>query len=1006
MIRYFLTSYTLFFAIIISVLFSSSVLLAQEHPVPFIELTVLISPSDHSLKGHAMVTVPEGISASFVQGKITLEAAKTMEGPITRLDEDSLNDYLSNKNKERRFEVSYSVSFPLQDSGTDVENSSENVIDPSGTVLLSGWHPALSVPSVYTLIAEVPSGYEALSESESIRAEDREDMRFYNFAYLYPRTSVSLVAGKYIRSSETYNEIEIETLFLSDNAVLQNRYLSAAKRFLILYRSMIGQFPYKRFAIVENPFVSIRSLSTYTLIRSDLLHDSSTAEAPLGRALLRQWFGNRVLIDPSSGDWAEGLVTYLADYWLEELRGSGAEYRKQIMVRYRNLINDENEFSLAEYIGQTSSAAKAIGSGKGAMVFHMLRTAVGNDTFFDALKELIARKDLQKVSWDDICDTFSKVSDSDLRSFCDYWIKKRGIPTISLDKAYGLFRDGNYLFELTLNRSGSEPPLPLPVQVTQGDKKDVFSVTFEEGKESVMHERIVDEFPSSTAVDPGYDVFRAPIQEEIPPVFSRFSGNRSNLVIVPEKIDDGQSKIVTFMTEKGFIVKKEKEITNDELENHSFLIFSTNNVLYRRLFAGKPLPEGNVLFMVKENPLNNREVVVILAGADIDDVRKALNSFIYGYSSLLLRNPDGTVHSVTSSSSQGIKESLEIPVSAINTQKTLALAPIIDQIQNKKVICIGEIHTEYSHHLMQFEIIKRLHESGKKLIIGMEMFQRPFQEYLDQYINGELDEKELLEKTEYFKRWAFNYNLYRDILNFARAEKIPVKALNLRKEIIDKVSKSGIDSLSDKEFSEIPQLLDMTNQEYRTFLKVIFSQHAKSANRHFDNFFQSQILWDETMALSAAETLNQNQDSVIIILAGNGHLQNSWGIPDRITRHTGVKPIVILNGGTDSIESSLADYLIFPGHADVPKPPLLMVSLKEEEDRILVENVMKGGPADRAGIQKGDVLKTIDGRAVRDIQDIKSVLFWKKLGEKVALSIERERFLFGPKKLKVTVVLR
>jgi len=349
---------------------------------------------------------------------------------------------------------------------------------------------------------------------------------------------------------------------------------------------------------------------------------------------------------------------------------------------------------------------------------------------------------------------------------------------------------------------------------------------------------------------------------------------------------------------------------------------------------------------------------------------------------------------------------LEIPVSAINTRKTLALAPIIDQIQNKKVICIGEIHTEYSHHLMQFEIIKRLHESGKKLIIGMEMFQRPFQEYLDQYINGELDEKELLEKTEYFKRWAFNYNLYRDILNFARAEKIPVKALNLRKEIIDKVSKSGIDSLSDKEFSEIPQLLDMTNQEYRTFLKVIFSQHAKSANRHFDNFFQSQILWDETMALSAAETLNQNQDSVIIILAGNGHLQNSWGIPDRITRHTGVKPIVILNGGTDSIESSLADYLIFPGHADVPKPPLLMVSLKEEEDRILVENVMKGGPADRAGIQKGDVLKTIDGRAVRDIQDIKSVLFWKKLGEKVALSIERERFLFGPKKLKVTVVLR
>ena len=59
----------------------------------------------------------------------------------------------------------------------------------------------------------------------------------------------------------------------------------------------------------------------------------------------------------------------------------------------------------------------------------------------------------------------------------------------------------------------------------------------------------------------------------------------------------------------------------------------------------------------------------------------------------------------------------------------------------------------------------------------MEMFQRPFQKVLDDYIGGKIDEAEFLKGTEYFKRWGFDYQLYRPILLFARSEKIPVVAL-------------------------------------------------------------------------------------------------------------------------------------------------------------------------------------------------------------------------------------
>ena len=112
----------------------------------------------------------------------------------------------------------------------------------------------------------------------------------------------------------------------------------------------------------------------------------------------------------------------------------------------------------------------------------------------------------------------------------------------------------------------------------------------------------------------------------------------------------------------------------------------------------------------------------------------------------------------------------------------------------------------------------------------MEMFQRPFQKTLDEYISGSIDEREFLKKSEYFKRWGFDYNLYKPILDFARAEKIPVVALNLRREITDKVSKTGMDSLTDDERKDVPEQMDFSDKEYRDRLRQVFDQHAEQAN--------------------------------------------------------------------------------------------------------------------------------------------------------------------------------
>ena len=75
---------------------------------------------------------------------------------------------------------------------------------------------------------------------------------------------------------------------------------------------------------------------------------------------------------------------------------------------------------------------------------------------------------------------------------------------------------------------------------------------------------------------------------------------------------------------------------------------------------------------------------------------------------------------------------------------------------------------------------------------------------VDAYLAGESTEREFLRATEYFKRWRFDYQLYREIVNYLRANGIPLLGLNADSTLIRKVSGSGLDSLDDEQRKDLP----------------------------------------------------------------------------------------------------------------------------------------------------------------------------------------------------------
>jgi uncharacterized iron-regulated protein len=214
---------------------------------------------------------------------------------------------------------------------------------------------------------------------------------------------------------------------------------------------------------------------------------------------------------------------------------------------------------------------------------------------------------------------------------------------------------------------------------------------------------------------------------------------------------------------------------------------------------------------------------------------------------------------------------------------------ILPELVLSKVIYLGEIHDSVSDHEKQLEIIQELYKKNPKIAIGLEMFQRPFQGVVNDYINGKISEAEFLQKTEYEKRWGFPWDLYAPILRFAREKKIPVLALNTPAEVTRKVSRQGLQSLTPQERKLIPPFSEIRtdNQEYRKMILEAFEQHQSQGNGKraiADNFFLAQVLWDETMADTIAKYVKSKPDHQVIVLAGMGHIVYGYGIPSRVER--------------------------------------------------------------------------------------------------------------------------
>jgi len=352
----------------------------------------------------------------------------------------------------------------------------------------------------------------------------------------------------------------------------------------------------------------------------------------------------------------------------------------------------------------------------------------------------------------------------------------------------------------------------------------------------------------------------------------------------------------------------------------------------------------------------------------------------------------------------------EVPDTAttvVDLGRLSTMDQLLEKLVSKRVIFVGESHDRYEDHLSQLAVIEGLHKKGRDLAIGMEFFQQPFQPHLDAYVAGDISEKELLRNTEYFDRWRFDYLLYRPILRFAREHGIPLIALNLEKEITEKVGDSGLADLSDDERLRVPAEIDRDDEDYRKRIKAVFDHHPMAEEKSFEHFLDVQLLWDEGMAERAASYLKKHPEKTLVVLAGSGHLEYGQGIPERLLRRVPVESAILLNGTEHRPDPKIADFLLYPQPVPLPASGLLgvLLDIDAEGEGIGIQGFAENSGAEAAGMQKGDRILEVGGDPIASYSDIRIALLGRKPGERLLVVVSRERLMGEDERLTFEVEL-
>ncbi len=518
-------------------------------------LEIVLLPQEQKLEGRAWVSLPEAekkqrlhlnpqarvasvrlngqkLSYSFSQGLLEVELPREAAGSGATLQ----IDYKATLDDEAPGSVMHTE---------DPTYGVAGAITPDGTFLSggSGWYPdPRQGPATWELRVETPAGYLAVTAGSLREHTTTEDYSLSRWQVDVPLPGLTVSAGPYEIKTDKAGDIPVSTYFYPESQDLAGDYLEAARSHLEFFQAILGPYPFEKFAVVENFFPTGYGLPSWTLLGSRVIRLPFIKETSLPHEIAHSWWGNGVRVDYREGNWSEAVTTYVADYLLleRESEEEAQEYRERLMRNFSSLISQDKDFPLKEFTRRDSRESQAIGYGKGAMVFHMLRLQVGEQEFWEGLRRMVREYMFDSAGWSDFEGVFSEVADDHLQPFFEQWVQRPGAPFLFLEDVQISGLPGRWTISGTIRQAEPAFDLRLPVHIETPTQRLVHKLHLDSREKTFEFQ--ARSRPSKLLADPYFDVFRRLHPEEMPATVERVRGSSDLTAIMADGLSSREQK--------------------------------------------------------------------------------------------------------------------------------------------------------------------------------------------------------------------------------------------------------------------------------------------------------------------------------------------------------------------------------------------------------------------------------------------------------------------------------
>jgi len=410
-------------------------------------------------------------------------------------------------------------------------------VDGSFLPASSAWYPQPAPMFSYRLKLSLPADQRALvpgrllEENLPAGANGR-----YRASFEFTRRSdgIDLMAGPWrVREKIAPQEgktaspaLRLRTYFpaaLDAEPGLAEAYLEDSRRYIERYSGEIGTYPYSEFSVVASPLPTGFGMPTLTYIGVDVLKLPFIRASSLGHEILHNWWGNGVYVDYARGNWSEGLTTFMADYAYKEGAANDTSRDMRLgWLRDFSALSIEARLPLREFRSRTHSASAAVGYGKAAMLFVMLRDQIGEKAFRQGIRDFWSKNQFRVAAWQDLQLAFEGASGRDLKTFFAGWLDASGAPKLEIREAWLKPSSRGHQLDVVLKQQGSPLVSHLPLELSAGSKRETRWVSVKQAGEKISLD--LDFRPQLIRIDPDIRLWRHLDPQEMPPILRQWIG--------------------------------------------------------------------------------------------------------------------------------------------------------------------------------------------------------------------------------------------------------------------------------------------------------------------------------------------------------------------------------------------------------------------------------------------------------------------------------------------------